>query len=191
MSVPPVIAELPVPLGEKRRKRALGGTFDLIHAKQQLLAPPADNTDGASHAAGRRDNVISRAAPSPTPQIAPTSAQETLDHARHARHDGEKPTTAHGTLPVLVMGQLVELTLLRETRSSRHDEPVRRLRMRLDAETGARITVDARVQDGRLAIDFGSTAPADAELRARITAEICALATRLGWQLDETQETLT
>jgi hypothetical protein len=193
MSLPPVISDLRVPLGEKRRKRALGGMFDLIHAKQLLLTPPAENADGASRVAGRRDDVLSRAALVPTPQIDPASthAQETLDQARHARHDGEKPTTAHGTLPVLVMGQLVELTLLREARSSRHDEPVRRMRMRLDAEAGGRVTIDARVQDGRLVIDFGSTAPADAELRARVTAEICALAARLGWQFDPTPETLT
>ncbi|MEJ1964212.1 MAG: hypothetical protein WDO56_22775 [Gammaproteobacteria bacterium] len=91
-------------------------------------------------------------------------------------------TVAHGTLPVFIAGQLVELTLLRERRPTRDTEPTRRLSMVLEAASPGSVKIDAQVEGDCLVIALDGAESADAEAPEGYAREVEALARRLGWK---------
>gem|GEM_PF-2095186 len=98
--------------------------------------------------------------------------------------DTDAHTVHRGTLPVIVAGQLVELSVLRERRLSRDGAPVRRLAMRIgDGVLG----IAARVQSDRLVIEFDGPARSDAVALDACAKEVQHLARRLGWRFTVTE----
>jgi hypothetical protein len=148
---------------------------------QTQLAPPAElttppiqasaqGTRDAAHANGGLMRVDS----------AYSDARTTPKHDRLRLAD-EASYVQHGTLPVIVAGQLIELSLLRERRSARDSVLTRRLSIVLDSSATPALVVDAHVHDDELVIAFSGSCSQGAPRLERHAHEIRALAGRLGW----------
>jgi len=118
----------------------------------------------------------------------PENASETtsMSHGRH-KFDPSAYTAHHSTLPVMVAGQLVELTLLRERKPSREAGPTRRLSIVLEAPAAGSVTVDAHLENDTLVISLESAMDPDLETQNQYAQEVTALAHRLGWAFTDTQ----
>jgi hypothetical protein len=184
--------------------------FDVIFASQQIaqqLAPPELN-DGRDHSWGRTEARIVAAAPiapapvssetppvqSSTHEISPTDSRSEV--TRTARHSDTPPPPVNpsqhadamilqGTLPVIVAGQLVELTVLRERRAQHDALATRRLTMTLQPTSAAEVRIDAHVDGDRLIVQFAGPGAADVTSCARHADEVRSLAQRLGWTFAE------
>ena len=121
----------------------------------------------------------------PAPLFSPSHDAQTA-HDRQLKADDASQAVRHGTLPVIVSGQLVELALLKERRPSRDAGPTRRLSMVLDAAASGAVTLDARLQGDSLVIEFDGNAGTDAAARRDYAGEVQALARRLGWKFTDT-----
>lgn len=182
--------------------------FDAIFASQQIALPaaPPDLRAALDFSPARIDapsaRAISNALPSPQDEstaqevraldLAPT--ESSTDAARSMRH--AEPTSRvnlaqhtevmihQGTLPVIVAGQLVELTVLRERRTQQ-DVVARRLTMTLRPASADEVRIDAHLDGDRLVVQLGGAGAADATSCARHADEVRSLAQRLGWTFAE------
>jgi hypothetical protein len=121
-----------------------------------------------------------------SPQSCETANETASMPGNRPKIDPSAYTVHHSTLPVMVAGQLVELTLLRERKPSREAGPTRRLSMVLEAPSSGSITVDAHVEGDTLMISLESAMDPDAAARGNYAEEVAALARRLGWNFTET-----
>jgi hypothetical protein len=187
------------------------GLFDLLAAAaalhmagagQQLdlavIAPkPLDDQPGASmmptplHAAAVHPGAANADAAAPMADVEagpelPQSSQHDDAATAHAKAD-DASFVRHGTLPVIVSGQLIELALLRDRRTARDSGPTRRLSMVLESATPGPVTVEARVVDDCLVIGFsGGYSTAAPAIRNEYTEEVETLARRFGWKFTHT-----
>jgi hypothetical protein len=120
------------------------------------------------------------------PQSRETANETAAMPSNRPKIDPSAYTVHHSTLPVMVAGQLVELTLLRERKPSREAGPTRRLSMVLEAPGSGSITVDAHLEGDRLVISLESAIDPDSAARGNYAEEVAALARRLGWNFTET-----
>jgi hypothetical protein len=178
--------------------------FDVIFASQQIAQLPASPeshgerdhgsalTDSRILAAIRVASTPERVEPLPSDthahEIAPTdSCGESTFTARHRdtppveRSQHADALILQGTLPVIVAGQLVELTVLRERRTQQDAAATRRLTMTLQPSSAAEVRIDAQVDGGRLIVQFAGPGAADVASCARHASEVRSLAQRLGW----------
>ncbi len=121
----------------------------------------------------------------PVPDSPPaTSKAQILDSAAplSTRADDVSHAVRHGTLPVIVSGQLVELALLKERANA-----TRRISMVLEGDDPGSVSVDARIEDGCLLISLNSAAPREAAVLDHYTREVQDLTRRLGWEFVETR----
>jgi hypothetical protein len=123
----------------------------------------------------------------PTSETNPVHEAETMPRSHIKADDATTYTVQHGTLPVFVAGQLVELTLLRERRPSRQGDANRRLSMTLEAPASGSVKVDARVDGECLLVSFESAVAPQTATRESYAREVEALARRLGWTFTETR----
>jgi hypothetical protein len=153
--------------------------------------PPSLNVPGASLllAAGnaQAQPVVVVEAASERASISPQPTEPDVVH--RAKVDESPSAIRHGTLPVIVSGQLVELELLRERR--RDTGPLRRLSMVLDSAGAGTVTVNASLSGERLVVEMDSAAGESLAARNEQLQEVQQLARRLGWQFTETVEEST
>jgi len=124
-------------------------------------------------------------------EIAPSEARSEV--TRSARHAEPTPPVTQptdfminqGTLPVIVAGQLVELTVLRERRAPQDAVSTRRLSMTLRPASADEVRIDAHVDGDRLVVQFAGSGATDATSCARHADEVRSLAQRLGWTFAE------
>jgi hypothetical protein len=126
---------------------------------------------------------------SPAPASAPSasiSPSHKPDATLQAQDLMPEPTffVNHGTLPVIVAGQLVELTVLSERRSAR-DAGTRRMSLSLDTASSGPVRIEARLESDRLVVRLDGMAPEEAS-HASYVREVEALARRIGWQFSHT-----
>lgn len=184
--------------------------FDAIFASQQIAQQPAppELSGGRDEGRARPDSRLLAATPiapasarsEPLPlqasaqEIAPTDSHTEV--TRTARHSDTPPPPVNpsqhadamivqGTLPVIVAGQLVELTVLRERRAQHDALATRRLTMTLQPTSPAEVRIDAHVDGDRLIVQFAGPGAADDTSCARHADEVCSLAHRLGWTFAE------
>jgi hypothetical protein len=137
--------------------------------------------------AGTETQVAFRhAADSPPPQASAPSVSISPGHKPDAtlrtQDSMTEPTffVNHGTLPVIVAGQLVELTVLCELRSMR-DTGTRRMSMSLDTTSNGPVRIEARLERDRLIVRLEGMGPEETS-HASYAREVEALARRIGWQ---------
>lgn len=120
------------------------------------------------------------------PEISRAHEMEAMPRS-HVKANDTTYLVQHGTLPVFVAGQLVELTLLRERRLVREAVPTRRLSMTLEAPVSGSVKVGARVEGESLLISFESAVTPETATRESYARELAALARRLGWTFTQTR----
>jgi hypothetical protein len=200
------LAKLGLPIEEQSLQalhaaQTSSGAASLAHAQWRSVSPLLEETaSGNQESTQELAQVLGSALPETPTQTSfgggsadmsddGSDPQKRDDLARALLNlqDGGSVGYGYGTLPVLVGGQLVELSLVvlqQRQQQNAPAAPVRRLVMNVPTESFGSVRIDARALENRLVVTFSGGSPRNTPELAACEDELQQLLKRLGWNVE-------